>query len=62
MKRKPTPSEPALESSRVISTDDVYDAGTWSFPASDAPGWSTLRIGPPRIVGGDSLDSTTEKS
>ncbi|AHG92815.1 hypothetical protein J421_5280 (plasmid) [Gemmatirosa kalamazoonensis] len=27
--------------------DEVHDAALDSFPASDAPSWSPLRIGPP---------------
>lgn len=27
--------------------DAVYDAALESFPASDAPSWSSLRVGPP---------------
>jgi hypothetical protein len=29
--------------------DEVYDAALESFPASDAPSWSALRVGPPAL-------------
>ena len=31
----------------VHAPDDVHDASQCSFPASDPPGWNTLRIDPP---------------
>jgi len=31
----------------LLERDEVHDAALESFPASDAPSWSALRIGPP---------------
>ena len=36
---------PAAERER----DAVYDAALESFPASDAPSWGALRVGPPAL-------------
>jgi nucleotide-binding universal stress UspA family protein len=37
-----------LPETAVDTFDDVDDTSQNSFPASDPPGWNTLRIGPPR--------------
>jgi hypothetical protein len=33
----------------VLDRDAVYDAALESFPASDAPSWGALRVGPPAL-------------
>jgi hypothetical protein len=33
----------------VLDRDAVYDAALDSFPASDAPSWGALRVGPPAL-------------
>jgi hypothetical protein len=61
MKPKPAPRRTALEEPRAAATDDVDDAGTASFPASDPPGWSTLRIGPPETSDKDPLRTADDR-
>lgn len=36
---------------RYADRDEVDDAALDSFPASDPPGWTGLRIGPPEQLG-----------
>ncbi len=45
--RRSTAHHPWSGSSPDWPADDVLDAGLDSFPASDPPSWSPLRVGAP---------------
>ena len=45
-----TRAEQAATTPAMRDWDEVHDAALDSFPASDAPSWSPLRVGPPRSM------------